>query len=287
MQLQFGIGLLILGLIGKKCCKNDKIKEFFKKIKNQGIFNIILGIISVIIQYLNEELYIISIFMLVIGILFSFIYLLISSLLLIKYGNLNKSAKVGLFIIVVLFCIRVFFGNTISDKLEIGFRKLDEPIKIGKEFLLYECDDKSHGDEKVYMTINKIEKDDSEATLMYFDLRYEGDKPINLVDENNSFSDLCSFRTTISCDKVDDSWEDQFVIEDDINYATIYDEYVKDLPKVVEPNMTLKHLVYPIAVPGVQYDDISIEDMRIVIKTALKMQHKGQTIREDISNLSD
>lgn len=286
MQLQFGIGLLTVGIIGKKCCKKDKIKEFFFKVKNQGIFNIILGIISVIIQYLNEELYIISIFMLVIGILFSFIYLLISSILLIKYGNLNKSAKIGLFIIVVLFCIRVFFGDTISDKLEIGFRKLDEPIKIGKEFLLYKCDDEEHSNEKVYMTINKIEKDDYEATLMYFDLRYEGDKPINLVDENNSFSDLCSFRITISCDKLKDRW-DEFNIEDDINNPTMYDEHIKNLPKVVEPNMTLKHLVYPIAVEGTLYDDIPLQDMNIVIETALKMQHEGQTIREDISILSD
>ena len=284
IQLQFGIGLLIIGLIGKRCCKKDKIKEFFKKVKNQGIFNIILGIISVIIQYLNEELFIISIFMLVIGVLFSFIYLLINALLLIKYGNLNKSSKIGIFIIVVLFCTRVFFGNTVSDKFEIGFRKLDESVKIGKEFLLFECNDEDHSDEKVYMTINKIEKDDSKATMMYFDLRYEGDKPINLVDENNSFSDLCSFRITRSCDKLEDEW-DEFNIKDDIHYATIYDEYVKDLPKVVEPNMTLKNLVYPIAVDGTLYDDIPLKDMHIVIETALKMQHEGQTIREDISNL--
>ena len=51
--------------------------------------------------------------------------------------------------------------------------------------------------------------------------------------------------------------------------------------------MTLKNLVYPIAVDGTLYDDIPLKDMHIVIETALKMQHEGQTIREDISNLSD
>ena len=274
-------------MIGKRCCKKDKIKEFFKKVKNQGIFNIVIGIISVIIQYLNEELLIISIFMLVIGISFSFIYLLISSLLLIKYGNLNKFSKIGIFIIVVSFCTYAFFGDSIADKLEIGFRKLDEPIKIGKEFLLYECNDENHSDEKVYMTINKIEKDDTKATMMYFELRYEGDEPISLVDEKNSFSELCSFRTTISCDKVENPSEDEFVIEDDINEPTIYDGYAKDLPKVIEPNMTLKNLVYPIAVVGTLYDDIPVEDMHIVIETDFKMQHEGQTIREDINILSD
>ncbi|HBI93676.1 MAG TPA: hypothetical protein DDY58_15365 [Terrisporobacter glycolicus] len=280
-QLMFGVGLLIVGLIGKNCCTNDKIKEFFKKVKTQGIFNIILGIISVIIQYLNEELFIISIFMLVIGTFFSFIYLLISCLLLIKYGNLNKSSKIGIFMVVVSFCTYIFFGDAIADKLKIGFTKLDEPIKIGKEFLLYECNDESHGDEKVYMTINKIEKDNSKATMMYFDLRYEGDESINLVDENNSFSDLSSFRTTISCDRLEDDY-DEFLIEDDINNPVIYSEYVKNLPKVVEPKMTLRNLVYPIAVEGTLYDDISLEDMNIEIETALKMQHEGKSIRENI-----
>lgn len=45
------------------------------------------------------------------------------------------------------------------------------------------------------MTINKIEKDnglyveddESQCTVMDFDLRYEGKKPIKLVDENRSF----------------------------------------------------------------------------------------------------
>lgn len=45
--------------------------------------------------------------------------------------------------------------------------------------------------------------------------------------------------------------------------------------------------VYPIAVEGTLYDDIPLEDMHIVIETAFKMQHEGQTIREDINILSD
>lgn len=46
--------------------------------------------------------------------------------------------------------------------------------------------------------------------------------------------------------------------------------------------MTLRNLVYPIAVEGTLYDDISLEDMNIEIETSFKMQHDGKSIRENI-----
>jgi hypothetical protein len=186
----------------------------------------------------------------------------------------------------------MFFGDAISDKFEMGFRKFNKPITIGEEFLLYECNNTSHGAERVYMTINKIEKDkgscvgndDVSCTVMYFDLRYEGDKPINLIDESTSFSDLSSFTTSLASEKLKyDDWSDDFIIEDDINSDVIHTEYTKKLPKVIKSGTTLKNLTHPIAIMGVRYSDMAVDDINIQIETKLKMQHEGKNIRENIN----
>lgn len=142
---------------------------------------------------------------------------------------------------------------------------MGEEIKIGEEFLLYECTDSLHSEEKVYMTINDIRKDDYNGELregmlsivMYFDLRYEGDEPIELVNKGDdistfdvnfgtgSFSDLCSFQTKIS-------------------------------------TKSLKDLTHAVAVSGMGYDSIPLEDMDIELETYIKMNHEGKEIREKI-----
>lgn len=204
MQLEFGILLFIVGFVSRKFSRHDKKRIFLNKIKNQGLFNIILGIVSWIIQYLSEDLFIISMIIFILGVLFSFIYLIINVIILIRNSSIGKTNQILMTIGVILISIYMFFGDAIVDKLEIGFRKFDESITVGKEFLLYECNNKLHGNEKVFMTINKIEKDNGSCvggsdsticTVMYFNLRYEGDKPINLIDKSRSFSNLSSFTT--------------------------------------------------------------------------------------------
>ena len=292
MQLVIGIALFTVGIVARNSSGNENKKRFFNKMKNQGILNIILGTSAIIMQLINEEIVLISMAMYAIGILFTTVYLLINLIFLVKNSTMGKNNRVLIIIGILLFAIFIFLGDTISDKFAIGYRKLNEPIKIGKAFLLYECDDKSHGNEKVYMTINKIEKDngacvgedESQCTVMDFDLRYEGKKPIKLVDENRSFSDLCSFTTTVSSDKLKDGeWEDEFFISDDMDSEVIHNEYIKNLPKVIKPGATLKNIVYPIAIMGVGYDDIPVKDMNLQIETGLKMQHEGKDIRENIN----
>lgn len=292
MQLEFGLVLFMAGFVAKKFSKQDNKRIFSNKIKNQGLFNMILGIISGIIQYLNQNLLLISIIIFVVGIIFSITYLTINFIVLVKNSSMNIVIKITAIIGAILISIFMFFGDYIADKFAIGFRKFDESITVGKEFLLYECNNTSHGNEKVYMTINKIEKDngscvdndDLTCTVMYFDLRYEGDKPINLIDESRSFSDLCSFTTSLSCNKLkDDDWSDDFIIEDDINSPAIHTEYANELPKVIKPGTTLKNLTHPIAIMGVRYDDIPVKDINIEIETRFKMQHEGANIRENIN----
>ncbi|WP_018592833.1 DUF3185 family protein [Terrisporobacter glycolicus] len=292
MQLVIGIALFTVGIVARNSSGHENKKRFFNKMKNQGVLNVILGIVAIIMQLINEELGLISMGMYAIGILFTTVYLLINLIFLVKNSTMSKNNRIIIITGILLFGIFIFLGDIISDKFAFGYRKLNEPIKIGKEFLLYECDDKSHGNEKVYMTINKIEKDngscvgddESQCTIMDFDLRYEGKKPLKLVNENRSFSDLCSFNTIVSSDKLKDGeWEYEFLIEDDMDSEVIHSEYTKNLPKVIKPGATLKNIVYPIAIMGVGYDDISIKDMNLQIETGLKMQHEGKDIREDIN----
>lgn len=292
IQLSTGIITFIVGILGGKFFKEDNIVNFFNKVKNQGILNIILGIISVILQYLNSDLFIISMILFVIGILFSFIYILINLILLIQKSNIGKLTKVITIICLVLASIYMFFADSINNTLRIGFRNFQDPITIGKEFLLYECDDISHGNEKIYMTINNIEKDNGSyvdddefsCTIMDFDLRYEGNKPIKLIDENISFSDLSSFRTTISSNKLKkDNHIADFIIEDDMNSDVIHSEYTNTLPKLIKPGMTLKNLTHKVAVMGVGYDQLPIKDLDIEIETGFKIQHSGKNIRENIN----
>lgn len=291
IQLVMGLGLFVIGTTSKLASGHENKRIFFNKMKNQGILNIVLGVISTILQYLNEDLLLISVIIFAVGILFSFIYLIINLILFIKKSSISKNNKIILIIGVILVPIFMFFGELITDELKVGFRKFKEPITVGKEFLLYECDNILHGDEKVYMSINKIEKDNGSCvgsdeticTVMYFDLRYEGDKQINLVDGKRSFSDLSSFTTTLSCDKLkDDHWDD-FVIEEDIDSGVIHTEYADKLPEVIKPGEIIKNITYPLAVMGVGYDNISVEDINIQIETGLKMQHTGKDIRENIN----
>ena len=292
IQISNGIITFIVEFLASKFCKRDNIVKFFKKVRNQGTFNIILGIVSVILQYLNSDLLIVSIILFVIGIFFSFIYILINLILLILKGNMNKATKIIIIICLLLFSIYIFFADYINSTLRIGFRKLNDPITIGKEFLLYECDDISHGNEKVYMTINNIEKDNGSCvndnefscTIMSFDLRYEGDKPIKLIDENRSFSDLSSFRTTVSSDKLKkDNHIADFIIEGDMGSEVIHSEYTHTLPELIKPGMTLKNLTHRVAIMGVVYDKMPVKDINIEIETGFKMQHAGKNIRENIN----
>ncbi|MCC3869742.1 hypothetical protein [Terrisporobacter mayombei] len=292
MQLVIGIALFTVGLVARNSSGHENKKRFFNKIKNQGILNLILSIVAIIMQVINEELGLISMAMYAIGILFTTVYLLINLIFLVKNSTMSKNNRIIIIIGILLFGIFIFLGDTIYDKFAVGYRKLNEPIKIGKEFLLYECNDKSHGNEKVYMTINKIEKDnglcvgddESQCTVMDFDLRYEGKKPIKLVNENRSFSDLCSFTTIASSDKLkDNKCEYEFLIEDDMDSEVIHSEYTKNLPKVIKAGAKMKNIVYPITIMGDGYDDISVKDMNLQIETGFKMQHEGKNIRESIN----
>ena len=291
MQLVIGIILFTMGIIARNSSGHENKKRFFNKMKNQGILNIILGVIAIILPKLNEELMLISMVIYAVGILFTTIYLLINLILLVKKSTMIKRNKILVVIGILLLGIYMFFGRDIEDKLKIGYRKFDEPIAIGEEFLLYKCGNKSHGNEKVYMTINKIDKDngscvgddDTQCTVMDFDLRYEGKKPIKLIGEDRSFSDLCSFITTVSSNNHDeDEWEDEFIIENDMEYDIIHSDYAKNLPKIIKPGTILKNLTHTVAVMGVGYDNIPVEDMDIQIETNYKMQHNGENIRESI-----
>lgn len=292
IQLVIGIMLFTVGLVAKKSSGHENKKKFFNKMKNQGIFNGILGITGCALQFLSKDLILISMLMFSVGILFTFIYLMINLIILVKNSNMNKRGQIMIIIGIILLSLYMFFGDAIMDKFAFGYRKLDEPITVGKEFLLYECGDKSHGAEKIYMTVNKIEKDngecvgdnDTQCTVMDFDLRYEGKMPIKLIDEERSFSDLCTFTTTLSSDKLkDDYWEDEFLIEDDIDSEVIHTEYTANLPKVIKPGTKLKNLTHPIAVMGVGYDNVSIKDIKIQLETGLNFQHDGKSIRENIN----
>lgn len=236
MQLVIGIALFTVGIVARNSSGHENKKRFFNKMKNQGILNVILGIVAITMQLINEELGLISMAMYAIGILFTTVYLLINLIFLVKNSNMSKNNRTLIIIGIVLFGIFIFLGDTISEMFAIGYRKFNEPIKIGKEFLLYECNDKSHSSEKVYMTINKIEKDngscvgddESQCTVMNFDLRYEGEKQIKLVNESRSFSDLCSFTTIVSSGKLkDNKCEYEFLIEDDTDSEVIHSEYKK------------------------------------------------------------
>lgn len=292
MQLVIGIALFTVGIVARNSSGHENKKRFFNKMKNQGILNVILGIASIIMQLINEELGLISMAMYAIGILFTTVYLLINLILLVKNSTMSKNNRILIIIGILLFGIFIFLGDTISDKFAIGYRKLNEPIKIGKEFLLYECNEKSHGNEKVYMTINKIEKDnglyveddESQCTVMDFDLRYEGKKPIKLVDENRSFSDLCGFTTIVSSDKLkDNECEYEFYIDDGMDSEIIHSEYEYNLPKVIKPGTKIKNIVYPITIMGDGYDDIPVKDMNVQMETGAKIQHEGKNIRENIN----
>ncbi|MBO3443858.1 hypothetical protein [Clostridium sp. CCUG 7971] len=284
MQISLGITLFTAGIMVRKSSEDDNKKGFFNKIKNQGISNTILGMTAWIMQYLNKDLTIISIILFAVGTLFTFIYLIVNLILLVKNISTSKTNKIIIIIGVVVISIYMFFGDSIIDKLEIGFRKFNEPITVGKEFLFYKCDNKSHGSEKIYMTINKIEKDEDSCTVMDFNLRYEGNQSIKLIDEGRSFSDLCSFTTNLSSDKLEDgNWSDDFVIEDDMNSGVIHSEYTNKLPKVIKPGTTLNNLTHPVAIMGVRYDNIPVKDINIEIETKLKIQHDGKKIRENIN----
>jgi hypothetical protein len=90
MQVSFGLVLFLIGLVSRMFSIDDNKRIFLNKIRNQGLLNIILGGIGGVIQYLNTDLTIISMIVFAVGILFSFIYLIIKSVLLIKNSSMKK-----------------------------------------------------------------------------------------------------------------------------------------------------------------------------------------------------
>ena len=143
---------------------------------------------------------------------------------------------------------------------------------MGEEFLLYKNDD-SQGNERVYMTINKIIKDEPDIVI-YFDLKYEGEKDIPLVGNKLNFSDLCTFKTSLSSKITKDREEDVFNIEEDIDSDMVYTEYTKKLDKVIKPGTKIKNLTQFII--GIYKDDegISIKDTDIIIESGIMTNQK-------------
>jgi len=134
MQLVIGIALFTVGIVARNSSGHENKKRFFNKMKNQGILNVILGIASIIMQLINEELGLISMAMYAIGILFTTVYLLINLILLVKNSTMSKNNRILIIIGILLFGIFIFLGDTISDKFAIGTENLMNQLKLGKNF---------------------------------------------------------------------------------------------------------------------------------------------------------
>ena len=77
-----------------------------------------------------------------------------------------------------------------------------ENVSINEEFLLYKCKRVIHKNEKVYMTINSIDKDEEGYYILSFDLRYEGDKPIQVTKGAGNFSYLSKFKLIVKSNNI-------------------------------------------------------------------------------------
>lgn len=266
IQIIIGVAFILI----YKISRNSNSTNMMKII---GYINILLGGITFLIQKLNDKLSIITMLIFSISMMITFIYLVIIVLKSIKDSDIKNNNKKILFIVIIAIFILIPLSKKVISQINLEYRKTHNNIKVGDEFLLYK-NDESQGNERVYMTINKIVKDGPDIVI-YFDLRYEGDKDIPLVGDKLNFSDLCTFKTTLSSEITKYREDDEFNIEEDIDSDMVYTEYTKKLDKVIKPGTKIKNLTQFIL--GIDYEDdkdIPIKDSDIMIESGIMTNQK-------------
>lgn len=284
IHISLGIGLLIIGGMFLKFNQNYKVKEYFKKFIILGIVNTVVAIVCLLLKLFFGKTSIMSIAPLFAFALFIFItigYLFILTFMYMIKSDMKVYQKTLSVLVLSVFMIYTFFGGYVNGLLGIDNRKLEEPIAKGKEFLLYDCNVDSHGEEKVYMTINDIKKDKNLGHVMFFDLRYEGDSSIPLEKSDRSFSDISKFYVTASSKvAIEESTFNEFIIEEDLKkQGDLYKKNAEKLTKTVEPGDVIKDLALPI-VTNEEYNDIDIKDIDFELKTGFILNHDGKNIKE-------
>ncbi len=270
--LSMSITQIIIGAVLIFIYKISKNNNSINIIKIIGYINIFLGGITLIIQKLNDKLSIVTMLIFSISIIITFIY--ISVILLKTVNQRDKKNKKILFVVIISIFILIPMSKKIITQINLEYKKTHNNIKVGQEFLIYKKDN-SQENKRVYMTISKIVKDEPDIVI-YFDLRYEGDKEIPLVGDKLSLSDLCAFNTTLSSNITKDREDDEFNIEEDIDSDMVYTEYTKKLDKVIKPGTKIKNLTQFILGIYKDDDDIPIKDTDIVIESGIKTNQKIQ-----------
>ncbi|MEG0857087.1 MAG: hypothetical protein RSG52_11485 [Terrisporobacter sp.] len=268
--LSMSITQIVIGVILIFVCKISKNSNSRNMIKIIGYINIFLGITTLIIQSINNQLSIVTMLIFSISIIITFVY--IGVVLINSAKDSNENNKKIVFVVIISILILNPLANKIITKINLEYMKSNRSIKVGEEFLIYKNDD-SQGNETVSMTINKIVKDGPDIVI-YFDLKYEGDRDIPLVGDKLNFSDLCTFKTNLSSKITKDVEEDEFNVEEDVDSDMVYTEYTKKLDKVIKPGTKIKNLTQ--FVIGIYKDDkgIPIKDTDIIIESGIMTNQK-------------
>lgn len=94
---------------------------------------------------------------------------------------MKKTKDIVFKIVIVLLLIQgTSFINSLLNGEGKPSRRYDKPIELKDEFLLFECENREHPDEKLYFTLNDIYEDDSGKIFVDFTYRFESDKPISI-----------------------------------------------------------------------------------------------------------
>lgn len=136
----------------------------------------------------------------------------------------------------ILFCIFIL--------ISIGYKMIHtENVSINEEFLLYKCKRVIHKNEKVYMTINSIDKDEEGYYILSFDLRYEGDKPIQVTKGAGNFSYLSKFKLIVKSNNIFKRLDYRyFEIADTSEYDYRVHSYRENLPDTLNSGESIRNI---------------------------------------------
>jgi hypothetical protein len=188
--------------------------------------------------------------------------------------KMKKIKDIVLNIVIVLLCMQgiSFISSVLSGEGKPS-RRYDKPIELKDEFLLFECENREHPDEKLFFTLNNIYEDDSGKIFVDFTYRFEADKPISI----ESFDYMEGFAIEIVGPKGGRQREGALIRLESPNIETQY-----KLKSHISNNDSI-NATYVLDMSKTKLKGYHLDDLKFILaKDYILEPHRGSTLVEYI-----
>ena len=177
-------------------------------------------------------------------------------------------------LIFLLFIQGTPFINSLINGEGRPARRYDKDIELKDEFLLFECENREHPDEKLYFTLNNMYEDDSGKIYVDFTYRFEADEPISI----ESFDYMEGFAIEIVGPKGGRQRDGALIRLDSPNIETQY-----KLKDYISNNDSI-NATYVFDLSETKLKGYHLEDLKFILgKDYILEPHRGNTLFEYIN----